>query len=98
MAARAHFDDTTEHVDWRRGGAQPPARVPIDYGEVDWSKAVPGEGPELLFWNFGMTSDWGAPKRQETSNQINDLIAGDRPAYFLTADNGAHEKGPGPPA
>ena len=99
MVEWRHDDATTEHVQFcKRGGAQPPAPagVPSDYGDVDWGKAVPGAGPTLEFWNFGMNSTWGKPKRKQTSTEINNLIAYDRPAYFLTADNGPHEKGPGP--
>ena len=42
MATAALFEHNvpaTVHVDWRAGGAQTPAGVPDDYGDVNWSSA-----------------------------------------------------------
>ena len=52
-AKEAHEDDTTVHVEWKRGGAQPPVGVPDDYGDVDWKQAVLAIGPPMIWWNFG---------------------------------------------
>ena len=34
-----HNDPTTVQAEWRAGGAQTPAGVPDDYGDVDWNSA-----------------------------------------------------------
>ena len=39
QARFAHNDGATVPVEWRHGGAQTPAGVPDDYGDVNWSSA-----------------------------------------------------------
>ena len=97
-----HDDTTTEPVKWNLamtvkaiGGAHPPAGVPDNYGKAEWGKAVEADGPPLLWWIFGLQKTWGPKKRMETSAEISDLIAAEKPAWFLTGDNGPHETGPG---
>ena len=95
-AARiAHDDATTVHVEWNAGGAQTPAGVPDDYGDVDWQLAVLGDGPPMIWWNFGLMPEWKNKTRERTSTKISSLILAEEPQWFLTGDNGKHETGPG---
>ena len=103
LTAFRHDDTTTEPVMWNvtmtvkaSGGAYPPAAcVPDDYGNAEWNKAVEADGPLLLWWNCGLQNSWGRGKCMDASAEITKLIAAEKPAWYLTGDNGPHEEGPG---
>ena len=81
-AGISHDDVTTVHVEWNRGGAEAPVGVPDDYGDVDWNLAVLGEGPPMIWWNFGLMRVWGISKRGRTSTKIHSLISDENPPWF----------------
>ena len=90
-----HYDPTTEEVAWPPDGAQPPAGVPHNYGDVDWKTAAFRQGPPVMFWNFGLMPSLPPSKCDQTARKIRDLMENDKVAWLLTGDNGRHETGPG---